>query len=653
MFIIVKLLNGFQKLLTYKIPDSWDKQSLKKGTVVVVPLRTQRVHALIIELQGHPPRSHAHYAIKEALSIEAFPKDSRYLPFINYLAHYYRRDMSEFLSRIKRFVTEEASEEIINQGITPEAKFKTITLTDEQKIVVDFISTHIDNPTFKPTVVHGVTGSGKTEVYKKCIEHAYTHNKTTILLLPEVTLAVEFENLLKQALTEKLPILSFHSATSTQDKRTLWKMLLQGQPLCIIGVHLPILLPIANLGLIIIDEEHEVGYQEKKHPKINTKEAALIRAHMYQLPIILGSATPSITTLYNVYEKGWTFFELKKRFAGAFPKIQFASLSDKRERTHFWITTTLLDGLKEQLKKREQAIIFLNRRGVSFFVQCKSCSFVFSCVSCSVSLTLHNDNSMRCHYCGYKESRPTACSACKSTDLLNRGIGTQQLVSVLQRLLPTARIERADMDVTINRKRWKSIINAFSNREIDILVGTQTITKGYHFPHVTMVGIIWGDCNLHFPFYNAQEVALQQLIQVAGRAGRQQETSSVIIQIMQNHAIFDSINEVDYLSFYKQEIKQRTLVGYPPITRLAEIELKHETESIVEEESLRIAHHCMQIKTISTLGPAEPLIAKIKNSYSRKIYIKADHYSKIHAALDALDINAYKSSIYFTPQPLQ
>ncbi len=652
MFIIVKLLNGFQKLLTYKIPDSWDISRLEKGTIVMVPLRTTQVHASIIEIQKKIPS--LKYAIKEALSIEAFPQDVHYLPFIHYLADYYRIETTEFLSRIKRFVQEEASEEFVPQdAVQIEASFKTIELTDEQKVVVDYMNEHITSPTFKPTVLYGVTGSGKTEVYKKCIEHAYKENKTTLLLLPEVTLAVAFENILKQALLTKLPIISFHSATSAKDKRALWQMLLHNQPFCIIGVHLPVLLPISNLGLIIVDEEHEVGYQEKKHPKVNTKEASIIRAHHYNIPILLGSATPSITTLYNVHQRGWKFFELKKRFAGAFPKIQIASLSDKRERAHYWITQSLLDGLKAQLKKREQAIIFLNRRGVSFFVQCKTCSFVFTCISCSVSLTLHNDNSMRCHYCGYKENRSTLCSSCKGKDLLNCGIGTQQLVSVLQRLLPTARIERADMDVTVNRKKWKSVIDAFSNREVDILVGTQTITKGYHFPHVTLVGIIWGDCNLHFPFYNAQEVALQQLIQVAGRAGRQHENSSVIIQTINNHDLFKYTNEIDYLTFYQQEIKQRAIVGYPPMIRLAEIELKHTLESIVEEEALRVAQHCMQFETITTLGPAEPLVAKIKNSYSRKIYLKADHYSKIHEVLNKLNKESFKSNIYFTPQPLQ
>ncbi len=656
MFITVKLLNGFQKSLTYNVPQEWDDSLLKKGTIVVVPLRNKKVHAAIIAT--HETIQKTTYAIKDALALESLPCDPHYLSFIEKLAWYYQIEPLYFLSRIKQFL-EQAPETApsTHSFSTASSALNTlpdsIILTEEQSNVVSFLSPRIAQSIFTPIVLHGVTGSGKTEVYKKSIAHAFDAGKTTILLFPEVSLALQFQQILRLTLPQTITIIGFHSATSNSDKKKLWEMISLGIPLLIIGVHLPILLPISNLGLIIVDEEHECGYQEKKHPKINTKEAALWRASLCSIPIVLGSATPSITTLYNAQEKKWPLFQLKNRFSGSFPSLTFVSLNDKKERYNFWISNELLQALKKQLEKKEQSLIFLNRRGMSFFVQCKTCAFVFACSSCSVSLTLHNDNTMRCHYCGHKEIRPNICTACNNATLLNKGIGTQQIVSLLQTLLPHARIDRADLDATSNKKKWQKTIASFHDQQIDILVGTQTITKGYHFPNVTLVGIIWGDCNLHFPFYNAQETTLQQLIQVAGRAGRQSPTSLVIIQSMGSYPLFDFIDETRYLDFYTQEIKQRMAAKYPPINRLAEIELKHTDESIIEKEALHVAHHCMQQKDITTLGPTQPLIAKIKNTFSRKIYLKASSFDALIATYETLDKNSFESSLFFTPNPMQ
>lgn len=649
MFITVKLLNGLPKPLTYAVPSSWDVTTLSKGTIVSVPLRNTTVFGYIVEINSQSPSES--FAIKQAHSIELFPHDSYYFSFIEKLASYYHIEPIHFIARIKQFLKQE------NTDIPPtllihNSEKKNLLLTEEQQAVVDFLNPHITTPTFTPILLYGVTGSGKSEIYKKAIEHAFAQGKTVLFLLPEVTLAVQFEHLFKQQLPSHIPIISFHSATSASTKKKLWNLLLTEKPFLIVGVHLPVLLPIPHLGLIIVDEEHEIGYQEKKHPKINTRDAAIWRAHIYGIPVLLGSATPSLTTLYNVEKKGWKLFKLTKRYDGNFPSLTFVRLTDKKQRTNFWISTELQEALKQQLINKKQSIIFLNRRGVSFFVQCKECSFVFGCTSCSVSLTLHEDNSLRCHYCGYKQSYPTSCLSCKKTDFLNKGIGTQKIVSILQKIFPSARIERADMDVTINRKHWQTIMEKFTHNEIDILVGTQTITKGYHFPNVTLVGIIWGDCNLHFPFYNAQEATLQQLIQVAGRAGRSSSQSRVIVQTMADHELFNYANEQDYLSFYTTELAQRADAGYPPLKRLAEIELKHKDEKVVEEEAQLVASFLMKYPDIITLGPAHPVVSKIKNMFSRKIYLKADDMKAIAHAFSSLEKARYQSRIFFTPQPL-
>ncbi|MDZ4152700.1 MAG: primosomal protein N', partial [Methylicorpusculum sp.] len=393
---------------------------------------------------------------------------------------------------------------------------------------------------------------------------------------------------------------SFHSATSVKLKKQVWQALLKKEACVIIGVHVPVLLPHPNLGLIIVDEEHEAGYQEKKHPKVNSKEAAILRASLHKIPIVLGSATPSIASLYNVKHRGWHFFQLKKRFAGAFPKIKTVSLTEKKgARRSFWISKELELAIGEQLRKQEQTIIFLNRRGFSFFVQCKACSFVVSCANCSVSLTLHGNNQLTCHYCGYAIPMPTKCPGCKASEdqLLKKGIGTQQIVSILEKLFPTARIGRADLDVTSKKNIWQQTVTAFELGTLDILVGTQTITKGFHFPNVSLVGIIWADLNLHFPVYNSAETTLQQIIQVAGRAGRQKPDSTIIVQSMIEHPIFRFMHEIDYLNFYTHELHNREELSYPPYGRLIEIELKHVHEQMVEQDANNLAEKLMNART--------------------------------------------------------
>lgn len=665
MFIQVRLLKGFQEPLIYKIPSSWEKQSLI-GKLVKVPIQTQVRSALVLNEYKEQP-AHIHFVIKEAISIDPFPQDPFYQAFIQQLSSYYQLEPLHFIKRIQQFLVEKEISETPFGIEKKEDNQPEIQLTDEQQTVVDFIEPYIKNPTYAPTLLHGVTGSGKTEVYKQLILKNFAQHNTTLLLLPEVTLSLQFEKLMRAQLPAYIPIFGFHSGTSPKEKRVLWQALLNNKPLLIIGVHLPVLLPLPNLGLIIIDEEHETGYQEKKHPKVNTKEAAIMRAHVHKIPILLGSATPSLSSLYNVQKRGWHFFELKKRFAGSFPSVRVVFLTDKQKnsasgyqkRKNFWMSRELELAIADRLEKKEQTIIFLNRRGFSFFVQCKACSFIFQCTSCSVSLTLHGNNQLTCHYCTLSMPLPPACPSCKGSEhqFLKKGIGTQQVVSIVQSLFPQARIARADMDTTIKKKDWQQTVTDFSNGDLDILVGTQTITKGYHFPQVTLVGILWADLNLHFPVYNAAETTLQQLIQVAGRAGRHIKGSDVIVQTMIDHPIFSYLNEIDYPKFFEREMELRSLVHYPPCIRFVEIELKHTDEYTVEQDADRALHALMVCNTqhnlqLTIMGPAKPPVSKIKNTHARKIYIKGERMQDIIKLYRSLNHAAFASHIYFSPNPM-
>jgi len=654
MYVQVRCLNAYDHALWYKIPPGLCKKD-PVGTVVHVPLRNRVVPAVIIHAQQKTPRTH--FIIKAIERQEPFPEDPHYHAFLTRLAAYQRIDSHHFIKRLASFLGERVHRPFEAQKKEEQAR-GPVALTDEQEAVVSFLLPRIAQGVYSPTVLHGVTASGKTEVYKELLISALAQSKSALFMLPEVTLALEFERRLQRELGAEVPIYGFHSGTTPREKYAAWQHLIAGTPIIVIGVHLPVLLPIANLGLIIVDEEHDAGYQEKKHPKVHSRDAAVMRAYGAGIPIVLGSATPSLSTLHNVNARDWNFFRLKKRFSGSFPNVSLAFLSDKAQRKNFWISTKLYYAIKKRLSCNEQAIIFLNRRGLNFFVQCSSCSTIFSCASCSVSLTLHEGDMLLCHYCGHTSVLPNRCNACQAgkESLLKKGIGTQRVVSILQDLFPQARIARADLDTTIKKKRWEETVRDFHAGAIDILVGTQTITKGYDFPRVTLVGILWADLNLNFPVYNASEVTLQQLIQVAGRAGRQSAESEVIVQAMGEHPIFNYLSEQDYLQFYAHELAVRRELAYPPCGRLALVTLRHSEESVVAEESQKVAallyDRAQNLPDVRILGPASPPVHRIKGLFFRTIYCKAPTVQYISRVMDVVDPETYQSVIYFTPNPV-
>ncbi len=654
MYAQVKLLNGFQESLWYEIPH--ELKTIVPGSIVVVPLRARTLSAYVEKVSPHRPR--VSWQLRSLIGLEPFPHDPHYAEFIRVVANYYQLSPLYFAKRLRSILKQANSESALNYSTAPQQVSPIVTLTQEQQDVVETINTQITQQCFAPLLLHGLTGSGKTEVYKKAILHALSHNKSVIVLLPEVSLAVQFTALFAATLSG-VELYGFHSATSVKEKRALWNALMQNRSILIVGVHLPIMLPINNLGLIIVDEEHEAGYQEKKHPRINSKEAALMRAQTAAIPVVLGSATPSISSLYAVRTKKWRLLQLTKRYAGSLPQISVVPFTIDRKRPHFWMSKELCQAIADRLQKKEQTILFLNRRGHSFFVQCKQCGASERCPNCSVTLTLHDYNQLLCHYCNFEKQMPQACPGCRAADdpFIKRGIGTQQLLLIVQSLFPAARIARADVDSTVNKKKWKKTVDDFHAGEIDILIGTQTITKGYHFPRVTLVGVVWADLNLNFPHFNASETALQQLIQVAGRAGRASHESEVIVQTMAEHQIFSYLSETDYMNFYDAEIEGRELVGYPPCIRFVEIELKSTDAIGVEREAHELASFLRSRvernkETITVLGPARPLVHMIKNLSSRKIYLKCVSMNPLISLFQSIDQSHYTSSIYFTPNPL-
>lgn len=656
MYATVLLLNGFDKALTYEVPDVL-QAVVEVGTLVRVPLQKRYESALVVELMHTLPPS-CTFAIKPIAGLEPLPADTLYNQFIEKIAQFHLLSPLRFYMRVHTFLKDkkcEVPEDAPAQAPSIE-KLDTVFLTSEQQAVVDYLVPYIQKPAYTPTLIHGVTGSGKTEVYKKLIASCMQENKSTLVLLPEVSLSLQFEHLFKKQMPE-VAVFGFHSATMLSEKRALWQALLSGRPVLILGVHLPVMLPIANLGLIIIDEEHEQGFVEKKHPKINSKEIALWRAQLYSIPIVLGSATPALSSLHNVRLGRWKFFQIKQRFSGAFPTIQKVLLNEKegRRRKNFWLSRELEEAILECLDKKQQIIIYLNRRGYSFFVQCKNCGLVFECPHCSVSMTLHVDNgqSLRCHYCGFSKDLPSECPDCRGSQsqFLKKGLGTQQAVQLFKEIFPQARIERADMDSTSKKRAWRQTVEQFEKGEIDMLIGTQTITKGYHFPGVTLVGVLWADVNLHFPLFNASEVTLQQLIQVAGRAGRQHAGSRVIVQTLRDHSIFNYLNEEHYINFCDAEFAQRKEIFYPPACRLVHLELRHADAEQVDADADRCAQflisYCFKNNlNIQVLGPAKPIIARVQNVEMRHIFLKASAFKDLHRVLVVVQQQALSSGLF-------
>jgi primosomal protein N' (replication factor Y) len=652
MFITVRLLTHFFQDLTYSVPCDM-QQEIVVGSIVLVPLQRRTESAIVIKIDADKTVQFS-FKVRPIHSVYPFPCDTTFYQFALKLAQLHQIDPWYVFKKVKSSLSEQQEEDLeIQPTFCEKLDKKSVVLTDEQEHAYDLIKSDIAAKRNKVTLLHGVTGSGKTEVYKKLCQDVIAQGKAVMLLLPEVSLAIQFEKIFKDQL-EGLEIFTFHSVTTVSAKKKLWQALLQNRPCIILGVHLPVFLPIAHLGIIIIDEEHEAGYQEKSHPKINTKNTALLKAFLLNIPVVLGSATPSITSLWNVEHKSWRLVELRHRFAGQFPKVQVVSLSDKKERKNFWVSAELYTAIQKQLITKEQTIIFINRRGFSFFVQCMTCSFIFSCRNCSVSLTLHENGTLLCHYCKFMLSQYEICPDCKGKDFLKKGVGTQQVVAILQKLFPYAKIERADADTTAKKKSWQKTVQDFYDKKIDILVGTQSIAKGYHFPHVTLVGILWADVNLHFPMYNASETTLQQLIQVAGRAGRQSVSSRVIVQTMTPHKVFDFICEADYKKFYTYEVAKRSEVGYPPAKHIAEIEIRHHQQDVVEKDADRLADFLIQSAQgdLLVLGPVPAIIYRVQKTYCQKIFIKSLQRAAIIDLFARAKQQDYASTIFFTVDPV-
>ena len=505
---------------------------------------------------------------------------------------------------------------------TKNYKDKEVSLNDMQKNVYASLKLNEN----KVYLLHGVTGSGKTELYMRWIKDAISLGKKALMLVPEISLTPQITAQLYARFKESIAVL--HSRLTISEKYDEWKRILNGDVKIVVGARSAIFAPIKNLGIVIVDECHEASYKQSNNPKYNAIDLAKMRAKTYNCPLVLGSATPNAEDYYKALEGEYILLSLPLRAnLKPLPKV---SIVDLREELKNGNRTPISNELKNALttcyQNKEQSILFLNRRGYSSFVQCRSCGEVIKCPHCDVSLTYHGKtNTLKCHYCGYQMVNVSKCNKCGSDKIRYVGSGTEKLEEAVRKILPEARVLRLDTDCITKMSDYEESYHKFKNHEADILVGTQMVTKGLDFENVTLVGVANADIALHYPTFDANQVAFNLLEQVAGRAGRAKRDGRVIIQTYdpENYVIQAAKNH-DYEGFYKKEILFRKAALMPPFSESIEIEVIGKNITKVKAEAFHIANALREVsKSSIILGPTEAFIFKKKDLYHYTIQVLA------------------------------
>lgn len=502
-----------------------------------------------------------------------------------------------------------------------------LKLTDYQQKAVDRILELFED---KDTVLlHGVTGSGKTEIYIDLIQKVLESGSQVLYLLPEIALTTQIVARLRKIFGDKMGV--YHSKFSDNERVEVWKGVINQKFSFVVGVRSSVFLPFDNLGLIIVDEEHEPSYkQTEPTPRYHARDVAVLIAKMQQAKVLLGSATPAVESYYNARTQKYGFIALKQRFGNAqLPEIELVDMKEEKKQKKMKqnYSSVMFSEIEGTLARHEQVILFQNRRGYSPYLNCNDCGWIPKCNNCNVSLTYHQHSTeLRCHYCGFKMAVPQSCFACGSTKIKSVGYGTEKLEDDLKNLLPEAKIRRMDLDTTRQKNAYQNIINDFENGQIDVLVGTQMISKGLDFDKVSLVGIFDADRLLYFADFRSHERAFQLITQVSGRAGRRDIKGRVIIQTnTPEHPTLQRILKNDYEGFYEEEILEREKYNYPPFSRLIKLTIRHREKEIAKDAAQTLAELLReQLGKPRVLGPESPLIDRIRNQYLKHVLIKLE-----------------------------
>ena len=513
--------------------------------------------------------------------------------------------------------------------------------TEEQMKAIEIFAKDYASGERKTYLIHGVTGSGKTEVYMEMISQVIEAGKQAIVLIPEIALTYQTVMRFYRRFGDRVSIMN--SRMSAGERYDQMQRAKRGEVTVMIGPRSALFTPFPNLGLIVIDEEHEPTYKSEQVPRYHARETAIERARISGASVVLGSATPSMEAYYRASKGEYRLIELKNRARlQCLPEVYTVDMRKELaggNRSIF--SDKLRELIRERLEKGQQTMLFLNRRGYAGFISCRSCGYVEKCPHCDVALSSHKNGKLVCHYCGYEKSMITVCPSCGSVHIGGFRAGTQQIEELVKKEFPKARVLRMDMDTTKNKDGHEKILSSFANEEADILVGTQMIVKGHDFPNVTLVGILAADISLYSDDYRAGERTFQLLTQAAGRAGRGKEKGEVVIQTYNlEHYSIEAAARQDYEGFYREEIRYRALMGYPPVEQLMAILMTGADEKLLETAAEYLKEYAQKMDKnhlLTIIGPASPYVGKVNDIYRKILYLKCEEYDMLIKAKNRLE----------------
>lgn len=615
-----------------------DREKIQRGLWVTIPLANRQTEGIVIGPADAPDGS---FDVKSINKIsDAYPiVDSEYMKWLEWLAEYYVYPIGEIMASVLPPLEKATPKNKTRKAsvIKDIAATEPPVLTEEQQQVVAAVNEHQG---FGAHLIFGVTGSGKTEVYMRILEDCLAQGKRGLLIVPEISLTPQLLNRFTARFGQK--VATIHSHLTPREKTNQWWQMVDGEKQILIGARSAMFCPIPKLGVVIVDEEHEPSFKQEDYLKYHARDAAVKLAQLKNIPVLLGSATPSLESWNNALQGRYVLHRLRRRVEDrSMPDVQIVDLKQQRLRRKekpselpHWLSEELLEEMQRQLDHQKQVAVFLNRRGFANVVQCPGCAFVLECPNCDISLTLHGKHHLVCHYCDYQQNLTAVCTNCNQSEYVAQGLGTEQIEADLALLFPQARIARADRDEITSREDIEELVTRMEVGDIDILIGTQMIAKGLDFPNLTLVGIVNADVGLHMPDFRAAERGFQIITQVSGRSGRHVQPGElpgkVIIQTYTpNHPAIVSAKSADYEQFATEELKNREELLYPPFGKMAVIRIVgvHLEKVLQVADQMAFRGRELQKKypgyrDLWILGPSEYPLARLRNQHRYQLLIK-------------------------------
>lgn len=641
MYVEVAFNLPIDKTLTYKKPEEISESLV--GCRVIAPIKGRGVKGVVINETNIIEGNFRVFPIKSRIDLEPICSKEEF-ELAKWMSKYYHCSFGEAL--FTSLPAGDPSKKEKKVKPIPAKQTPYLDLNDEQKNVLEEINKSVDSEKTKTFLLHGVTGSGKTEVYLQAIKHVVDYGKQAIVILPEISLTPQTIKRFAERFKGRIAVL--HSKLSPKAKYLYWQMIKKNEIQIVVGARSAIFSPTPKLGIIVIDEEHETSYKSGETPRYHARQIAFYRKEKENATLVLGSATPSIESFYHTKGENPAIrlLTLSKRATSInMPEVNIIDLKKSKRSDIFpMITETLFSEINKRLELKEQTILFLNRKGYATVVSCSHCGNVLECPNCSVSLTYHKKkNVVMCHYCGYTQFLEDKCGICNIGRYDRIGSGTEKVEEHLNILFPNAKIERVDQESVGSAKSYEDIFKSFSNGEIDILIGTQMIAKGLDFPNVTLVGVLLADNSLHIPDFRSSERTFNLITQVAGRSGRGDKKGSVYVQTYSpNHYSIEYAKNHDYVSFYEKEIENRRELSYPPFSRLVRIVVRGEDEKKTEADA-NIIRDLADITlykykdNVHILGAVSCAMSKLNKYYRWNILIKTSSHSLLKDFFKALD----------------